>query len=162
MLAQVAAPEAGDDTVRIPVAPSRRGTGEAVYSIHDAATGVVLAALTAPALWHARAVEGAVESRPRPEIRGWLLDADRPQQRRRVAVEVDGELRDVVVARRPRNDIARWLGTDGRHGFVWPLPAPAAEGARVDVLDADTGRPLRGSPVRVEGGQATAAGADEA
>ncbi len=162
VLARAAVPAPGGDTVRIPIPAARRGAAEALYSIHDAATGVALAALTAPALWRGRRVQGAVESRPRPEIRGWLLDADRPQQRRRVAVEVDGELRDVVVARRPRNDIARWLGTDGRHGFVWPLPAPAAEGARVDVLDADTGRPLRGSPVRVEGGQATAAGADEA
>ncbi len=163
VLAQAAAPEAGDDTVRIPVAPSRRGTGEAVYSIHDAATGVVLAALTAPALWHARAVEGAVESRPQPEIRGWLLDAARPQHPRRVAIEVDGRLDDVVAAGEPRDDIARWKGTDGRHGFVWAVPAAAAaDGVRVDVFDADTGRALRGSPVRVEDGQATAAGTDEA
>ena len=80
-----------------------------------------------------------------------------------VAIEVDGRLGDVVAAGEPRDDIARWKGTDGRHGFVWAIPAAAAaDGVRVDVFDADTGRPLRGSPVRVEDGRATAAGTDEA
>ena len=162
LLARAAVPDAAEDTLRIPVPPSRRGAGEALYSVHDAATGGVLAALTAPAVWRARRVQGAVESRPRPEIRGWLLDPDGPQQRRRVAIELDGRLRDVIVAGQPRNDVARWLGTDGQHGFLWRVPAPAAEGARVDVFDADTGRPLRGSPVHIEDGQATAAGKDEA
>ena len=107
-------------------------------------------------------MEGAVETRPRPEIRGWLLDAARPEQRRRVAIEMDGRLCDIIAAGEPRGDIARWKGTDGCHGFLWPVPAPAAEHTRVDVFDAATGRPLRGSPVRVAGGQATAAGTDEA
>ena len=162
VLARAAAPEAPDDTLRIPIALSRRGAGAALYSIHDAATGAVLAGLAAPALWRARGVEGAVETRPRPEIRGWLLDAAHPGRRRRVAIEMDGRLCDVIAAGEPRGDIARWKGTDGCHGFAWPVPAPAAERARVDVFDAATGRPLRGSPVRVEGGQATAAGTDEA
>ena len=162
VLARAAAPEAPDDTLRIPVALSQRGTAEALYSVHDVATGGVLAVLTAPALWHARAVEGAVESRPQPEIRGWLLDPAHPQRRRRVAIEVDGRLCDVIVAGEPRENTAGWKGTDGCHGFFWPVPTPAAEGARVDILDADTGRPLRGSPVRVEGGRAVAGGKDEA
>ena len=161
VLARAALPDAAEDTLRIPVPPSRRGASEALYSVHDAATGAALATLTAPAVWRARRAQGAVESRPRPEIRGWLLDPKRPQQPRRVAVELDGRLCDVIVAGQPRGDIARWLGTDGRHGFLWRVPAAAADGTRVDVFDADTGRPLRGSPVRVAGGQATAAGADE-
>ncbi len=77
VLARVAVPEAGD-TVRIPVGPFQRGVAEALYSVHDTATGVALAALVAPALWHARGVVGAVESRPPPEIRGWLLDPANP------------------------------------------------------------------------------------
>ena len=160
-LARAAVPAADEDTLRIPVPASRRGAAEALYSVHDAATGAGLAALTAPAVWRARRVRGAVESRPQPEIRGWLLDTARPERRRRVAIELDGRLCDVIVAEAPRSDIARWLGTDGQHGFLWRLPAAAAEEARVDVFDADTGRPLRGSPVRVAGGQVTAAGADE-
>ena len=162
VLARPALPDGAGDTLRIPVALARRGAAEALYSVHDAATGAVLAALAAPSLWHARGVEGAVETRPRPEIRGWLLDPAHPERRRRVAIEMDGRLCDVVAAGQPRGDIARWKGTDGCHGFAWPVPAPAAEAARVDVFDAATGRPLRGSPVRVAGGQATAAGTDEA
>ena len=142
----------------MPVAPSQRGAVEAVYSVHDAGTGIVLAALTAPAVWGGRGVEGAVESRPLPEIRGWVLDPDTPRRRRRVAIELDGRLADVVVAGHLRDDIADWKGTDGRHGFLWPIPVPAAETMRVDVFDAETGRPLPGSPVRIEGGQATARG----
>ena len=161
VLARAAVPGEAEDTLRIPVPLSRRAAAAALYSVHDAATGVVLAALAAPAVWHARGVEGAVESRARPEIRGWVLDTHHPQRLRRVAIELDGRLRDIIVAGNQRDDIARWRGTEGRHGFLWPIPAPA-EGTRVDVFDADTGRPLRGSPVRVEGGQATAAGMDEA
>ena len=160
-LARAAVPAADEDTLRFPVPASRRGAAEALYSVHVAATGAVLAALTAPAIWRARRVRGAVESRPRPEIRGWLLDPGRPRQRRRAAIELDGRLREVLVAEEPRGDIARWLGTDGQHGFRWRIPAAAAEGARVDVFDADTGRPLRGSPVRVEDGKATASGTRE-
>ena len=159
VLARVAAPEAGD-TLRIPVAPSQGGFAEALYTVHDAATRVVLAARTAPALWRARAVVGTVENRPRPEIRGWLLDAARPQQRRRVAIELDGRLADVIVAGDRREDIARWKGTDGCHGFLWRVPAPVPEGTRVDVFDADTGRPLSGSPVRIDDGKVAVAGTD--
>ena len=162
VLARPALPDGASDTLRIPLGLSRRGAAEALYSVHDAATGAVLAALAAPSLWRARGVEGAVETRPRPEIRGWLLDAAHPGRRRRVAIEVDGRLCDVIAAGEPRGDIARWKGTDGCHGFAWRVPAPAAGRTRVDVFDAATGRPLRGSPVRVEGGQATAAGTDEA
>ena len=162
VLTRAGAPGAADDTLRIPVPPARRGVGEALYSVHDAATGVALAALTAPAVWRARRVQGAVENRPQPEIRGWLLDPDRPGRRRRVAVELDGRLRDVIVAGDRRSDIARWLGTDGRHGFLWRVPASAAESTQVNVFDADTGRPLPGSPVRVEGGKAAASGTDAA
>ena len=160
VLARAPVAGAADDTLRIPVPPARRGVGEALYSVHDAATGVVLAALTAPAVWRARRVQGAVENRPQPEIRGWLIDPDRPGRRRHVAVELDGRLCDVIVAGDRRNDIARWLGTDGQHGFLWRVPAAAADGTRVNVFDTDTGRRLRGSPVRVEGGKVVASRAD--
>ena len=159
VLARAAVPDGVDETLRIPVPAARRGAGEALYSVHDAVTGVALATLTAPAVWRARRAQGAVESRSQPEIRGWLLDPDRPGRRRRVAIELGGRLCDVIVAGNWRNDIARWLGTDGQHGFLWRVPSTAADGTRVNVFDADTGRPLRGSPLRLEGGR-VAAGAD--
>ena len=128
------------------------------YSLHDAATGALVTALAATPFWRARRVEGAVESRPRPEIRGWLLDAARPEQVRRVAVHVDGRLRTVLAACAFRRDVAGWQGTGGRHGFLWRAPDAAADGTRIDVFDADTGRPLRGSPIRIAGGRAEAHG----
>ena len=62
--------------------------------------------------------------------------------------------------RAARADLARWKKTGGRHGFRWRIPAAvaAAAGTLIDVFDADTGRPLRGSPVRVAGGEDGAEG----
>ena len=159
VLARVAAPEAGD-TLRIPVAPSQRGAAEALYSVHDAATRVVLAARTAPALWHARAVVGAVENRPRPEIRGWVLDSrPDPQQRRRVAIELDGRLADVIVASdRPGRTSPAGRAPTGATASSGPSPRPWPTGTRVHVFDADTGRPLSGSPVRIDDGKVAVAG----
>ena len=130
---------------------------DVLYSVHDARTGEGLAALAVPAFVRARRVEGAVEDRDRPEVRGWVLDRGDPERSRRVAVYVDGRLRAVLRADGRRTDIARWKGTGGRHGFSWPVPEGLAEGARIDVHDADTGRLLQGSPVRVEGGRAVGA-----
>ena len=66
---------------------------------------------------------------------------------------MEGRLRKVIVAESRRDDIARWRGTDGHHGFLWQIPedVAATDGARIDVVDAVTGLPLRGSPVRIEG-----------
>ena len=129
--------------------------GGALYSLHDAETGEGLAALAAPSWRRSRRVEGAVEHPRRTEIRGWVLDPGRPERVRRAAIHVDGRFRGVVRAEEPRADVARWKKTGGRHGFRWSVPAAvAAAGARIDVFDADTGRPLRGSPIRVAGGEA--------
>ena len=103
-------------------------------------------------------IEGAVENRPRPEVRGWVLDPDAPGRSRRVSIRIEGGLREVVDADRQRGDIARWKGSGGRHGFLWCPPEDwaAKEGTRIDVLDADTGQPLNGSPIRIEDGRAIA------
>ena len=98
----------------------------ALYSLHDAADGETLAVLTSSTLRGARRVAGAVENRPQPEVRGWLLDEADPGRRRRVGICVDGRLRAVVRADGPRRDIARWKGTDGLHGFH--LAPPRAGG----------------------------------
>ena len=126
----------------------------AVYSVHDTGDGDVLAALAVPETQRARRVLGALDDQDRRAVRGWVLDPAEPERRRRVAVHVDGDLRAVVRAGEPRRDIARWKRTGGAHGFEWRLPpaVAAAATARIDVVDAATGRPLRGSPVRVAQG----------
>ena len=48
VLARPALPDGAGDTLRIPIARSRRGVAGALYSVHDAATGAVLAGLAAP------------------------------------------------------------------------------------------------------------------
>ena len=147
--------------LRLPLTPRMRPFGDTLYSIHDAATREALAALLVPARRWARRLEGAVENRPRPEVRGWVLDPKHPERCRRVAIHVDGWLRDVLQAGELRGDIARWKRTAGFHGFCWRIPRAVAQtdGTRLDVFDADTGQPLAGSPVRVEGGRVIASGA---
>ena len=129
-----------------------------LFRSHDAVSGEVLATLAAPAFSQARRVVGAVESRERPEIRGWVLDPSNPERTRRVALHVDGHLCEVMVADGQRGDIARSKGTGGRHGFLWHMPEGLAttKGTRIEVFDADTGRPLRGSPLRIEHGRVVA------
>ena len=145
--------------VRIAAGSRLPAIAGALYSLHDAANGETLAVLAAPAFLRARRVVGAVENRPEPEVRGWLLDQGTPARRRRAAIHVDGRLRAVIRAEEQRRDIARWKKTDGHHGFRWrPTDAAdVADGTRIDVFDVETGRALRGSPVRVEGGAIIAA-----
>ena len=130
------------------------------YSVHDTLDGETLAVLILPPWRRARRILGGVDSRPRPEIRGWVVDPSEPDRPRRVAIHVDGRLRTIVRAGRQRDDIARWQGTHGRHGFLWPVPTAVAKAGvtLIDVFDADTGRRLRGSPVRVRHGTAMADG----
>lgn len=142
-----------DTEVRIAAGSGLAGSGGALYSLHDAGDGGVLATLAAPGFRRARRVIGGVESRGWRSLRGWVLDPAEPERLRWVAVRVDGRLRAVVRAGEPRDDLARWRRTGGAHGFRWWLPSTPAvpDGARVDVTDAGTGLALRGSPVRVEG-----------
>ena len=127
----------------------------ALYSLHDASDGATLTALATSTFLGARRVVGAVENRPQLEVRGWVLDEADSGRRRRVGIHVDGRLRALVRAEEPRADIARWKGTDGRHGFRWSFPEPGdvTGHTRVEIFDAETGRPLRGSPVRIANGQ---------
>ena len=158
LLGQAAAPRDGR-VVRLAAGSSLRAVGGAVYSVHDAFDGATLAALVMPARRRRRQLAGAVEKGTRRAVRGWLLDEADPDRRRRAAIHLDGSLQTVVSAADPRGDIARWKGTSGRHGFLWRMPSSVAgpDGTRIDVFDADTGRPLSGSPVHLAGGQ-TAAG----
>ncbi len=153
--------QAPHTAVRIAAGSRLPAVAGALYSLHDTADGETLAVLAAPAFLPARRVIGAVENQPRPLVRGWLLDPAAPGRRRRAAIHADGRLRAVVRAEEERRDIAGWKQTDGRHGFLWRPSdaADAADGTQIDVFDVETGRPLRGSPVRIEGGAAIAAAA---
>ena len=158
--ARIFAKELSHDVVQFAVGPRIPAHRDVLYSLHDAFSGEVLAALVAPAFLRARRIVGAVENRRQPEIRGWLLDRGDPERKRSVTIHVEGRLREVVVAESRRDDIARWRGTDGHHGFLWQIPEDVAttEGARIDVFDAVTGLALRGSPVRIESGRVVASG----
>ena len=131
---------------------------DALYSVHDAMSGEVLASLITPTFRRARLIAGAVENRQHLDVRGWVLDPGNPGRSRKVALHVDGRLHEVIHADEQRGDLVRWKGTSGNHGFLWRIPANLAanDGTRIDVFDADTGRPLRGSPVRIEAGQVIA------
>ena len=146
------------DQVRIDTKPPLAAIGDVLYSIHATTSGEALAATVYPAFRKARRVVGAVENREGPQVRGWIFDPTHPERRKRIAIHVDGRLREVVRADRQRDDIARWKGTDGRHGFLWHVPeeVAAVDGTRIEVFDADTGRALQGSPLRVEDGQVIA------
>ena len=134
--------------------------GDVLCSIHDAFSGETLTALIAPTFRRAQRVVGGVENRQQPEVRGWVLDPGNSGRSRRVAIHVDGGLREVVNADKHRADIARWKGTEGYHGFLWRIPEILAtkDGTRIEAFDADTGRPLRGSPVHLKGGQVVVSG----
>ena len=155
VVAQVFARDVSGDVARVRVGPNLRLTGDVLYTVHDALNGGAVSALAVPAWWRARRVVGAVESRDRPEVRGWILDPANPEQHRRAAIHIDGCLRAVVVAAERRDDIGRWQESGGHHGFLWRIPeaVAATDGTRIEVFDADTGRSLRGSPARVEGGR---------
>ena len=157
LLAQAAAPDDGR-AVRLAAGSSLPAAAGALYSVHDASDGDALAALAMPARRRRRRLAGAVEQGTRRAVRGWLLDEAEPDRRRRAAIHLDGRLQAVVRAGNLRGDIARWKGTSGRHGFLWRLPpsVPGRDGTRIDVFDADTGRPLGGSPLRLEGGRVVA------
>ena len=155
-VAKVLIPAHSYGVVQIPVKPRISTVGDTLFSIHDTHTGEVLAAHVTPAFRRVRHVVGGIESRERPEVRGWVLDERRPERSRRVAFHLDGVFREVVVADGRRDDIARSKKTGGLHGFLWRVPEglPVKDGTRIDVFDADTGCSLEGSPMRIEGGRA--------
>ena len=155
-VAKVRIPEHSHGLVRIPMKPRISAMSESLFSIHDTSSGEVLAAHVTPSFRRARQVVGGIESRERPEVRGWVLDRSKPERSRRVALHLNSVLREVVVADGQRDDIARSKNTSGRHGFLWRVPEglPVEDGTRIDVFDADTGRSLEGSPIRMEGGRA--------
>ena len=160
VVATVRVCDAIGNVLRIGAGLSVLSIGGALYSIHEAISGEVIATLFSPSWWRARRVVGAVENRPRLEVRGWVFDRNAPGHSRKVAIHVDGCLRQIVNAANGRADIARSKMTGGPHGFFWRIPEGLApeDGTRIDVFDADTGQALYGSPLRIENGHVVAGG----
>ena len=131
---------------------------DVLLSLHDVCSGETLAAIILPTSLRARHVTGTLENRPRPEIRGWILDPNDLLRNRKIAIHLNGRLRKIVRANLRRPDIARWKGTPGHHGFMWRIPEDIVhnESPRIDVFDAETGRPLRGSPILIRNWRAVA------
>lgn len=131
---------------------------DVLYTVHDAFSEDVLGAVTSPALQRARRIKGAVRSRAQPEVCGWVLDPGNPERGRRVSIHVDGVLLDVVDATTRHEEGPGGDGPGGGRGFVWPIPDALASknGTLIEIFDAGTGRPLSGSPVRIESGRVIA------
>ncbi len=163
ILARVRPQEVLGDTLWVRAGLRIPALGDILYSVHDAATGEILSSLAAPAAREARRIVGGLDSRRQSDVRGWVLDPQCPERRRKVALHVDGRLLKVLTADAPRSDIAKRRGSDGNHGFLWRLPESVPLGAttRIEVFDAETGKPLRGSPLRVNGGLLVASTASD-
>ena len=158
VIAQAYGHDLSEGLVELALEKSTDSPEDTLYSVHDAGTGKTLAVLTRPTPERVPHIIGTLENRPRPELRGWILDSDCPERARRVAIGINGRLTEVIDATKQRNDIALWKGSEGFHGFMWRIPESLSkkESASFDVFDAETGRPLRGSPVHLEHGRAIA------
>jgi len=84
------------------------------------------------------AFEGALEGADCAAARGWAWDPQFPNTPISVDVLVDGVYRETVPADRLRSDLAS--RGDGRHGFVWPIPAALKNGRphRITVRFAES------------------------
>lgn len=87
------------------------------------------------------------------EVSGWAFDAGRPEHRCQVEIRLDGVPATVGIADLLRPDLETTGKGDGFHAFRITIPAEAVslDGHLVEVL-AD-GRPLSGSPKRLELGR---------
>ena len=81
-----------------------------------------------------------MEKDTRPAVRGRLLDEADRNRSWGAAIHLNGSLQTVVSAADPRGDIARWKGTSGRHGVLWP------GGRDGDGTRSTSSTPTRGSP----------------
>lgn len=84
-------------------------------------------------------------------LHGWAIDGRAPGQPPVVAILIDGTRAATVDGGLLRPDLAPLLGSDGRHGFCFPLPPSLFDGRphRIDASFANTGQPLDGGPLEV-------------
>lgn len=73
-------------------------------------------------------------------LRGWLIDASRPERRVRFNLIIDGELRGTYAANRRRRFLARGSGED-THGFSIPIRRQWISGGVQSIRIEDPGDP---------------------
>lgn len=96
-------------------------------------------------------LHGQLDSVEHATLRGWAFDEQAPERPCLLEIEVDGAHAAMVRCDRLRPELAQVVGSSGRHGFSFPLPAALFDGQphRVAVRFANTDRQLVGSPVEV-------------
>lgn len=96
------------------------------------------------------ALVGTHESSSCTEVRGWAWDPMFPTGRVSVDILVDGVYAATVPADVLRSDLVGTRG-DGRHGFVWPIPAALKNGRRhkISVRFAESTDLLAGKPAPI-------------
>ncbi len=76
------------------------------------------------------AFQGTLESTSCTDVRGWAWDPMFPNTPTSVDVLVDDVYRATIPANQLRPDLVSTGKGDGRHGFVWPLPAALKDGRK--------------------------------
>jgi len=74
------------------------------------------------------AFQGVLESSDCSKASGWAWDPKFPNTPISVDVLVDGVFRETIPANQFRQDLVTSGRGDGRHGFVWPIPAALKNG----------------------------------
>lgn len=94
------------------------------------------------------ALTGAFEGCDGMVVYGWAQDTRHPALRIALDILADGHRVERIVADRPRPELAAAGHGDGQCGFFAVLPAALCDGRshRIDVVEAESGRPLPGSP----------------
>lgn len=96
-------------------------------------------------------LHGHLESLEHATLRGWAFDEQTPGRSIFLDIEIDGAHLAVLRCDQARPDLAQLIGSGGRHGFRFPLPALLFDDRphRIAVRFANTDRHIVGSPVEV-------------
>ena len=159
LVARISVAHDSQNALRVETALRAPLFGDVLYSVHDAFNEDALVSLASPAYPRAQRISGGVQSTQQAELRGWVSDPENPERARKVAIHVDGVLLDVIDAVPHNEESPTPRGATASHGFLWPIPEILASrsGTLIEVFDAGTGRPLRGSPIRLEKGRIVSA-----
>lgn len=96
-------------------------------------------------------LHGQLDSLEHATLRGWAFDEYATERSSLLEIEVDGAHAGMVRCDQLRPELAEFVGSSGRHGFSFALPASLFDDRphRITVRFANTNRQLVGSPVEV-------------